>query len=382
MRKRILRLARVHVPPRFWGISGNYIVLLAVLAGTAWAIFVLQTFGQRESAFASIAGILLLIVVGPRLASGFLARRRSGLAQYSWRSIRFGRRGLIGGLACWLGLLAWSSLSAGGLTPPPKSDSAATRVVTWNILHGRDYGAPWTRYGWSARKKALRCALAQIQPEILCVQEALAEQVDSLAAMLPEHNHVGVGRDDGRSAGEFCAIFYDSRRFAPIESGTFWLEEPTDKPPSSLHLGPKRICTWARLFDRTSGRFVRVYNTHLYLTEKARRCAGHVILERIAEGEPTDAVLVTGDFNAAPGAASRLLFEAAGLKSAAKIAGGSPNGPTYHFYGLRLRNLDEIYCSRGSSVNTYRVLDVKPGNTYPSDHFGVIADVHLAERLR
>jgi endonuclease/exonuclease/phosphatase family metal-dependent hydrolase len=261
------------------------------------------------------------------------------------------------------------------MMPSGKSDPRAIRVVTWNILHGRDHGAPWTRWGWPARKKALRTALSATEPEILCVQEALAEQVDAIKAMLPEHNHVGVGRDDGRAAGEHCAIFYDSRRFAEVDSGTFWLEEPTDKPPSGLHLGPKRICTWARLLDRSSGRFLRVYNAHQYLTEKTQRRAARVILERIAGGDPSDAVLVAGDFNATPEAASRLLFEKAGLLSAAKVACGSKSLATYHFYGIRLRNLDEIFCSPDFTVCEARVLDVKPGNTYPSDHFGVLADV-------
>lgn len=259
-------------------IAGACIGTLVALASGAWAVFVLQPFGQREPAFATIAGILALIVLGPRLSSRFRATPQTGRPRRLRRSLRSGRRLLIGGLSCWLGLIAWSSLSAGGVMPPAKSDPRAVRVLTWNILHGRDRGAPWTRWGWAARKKALEAALAATQPEIFCVQEALCDQVDSIAAFLPDHNHVGVGRDDGRSAGEYCAIFFDSRRFVEIEAGTFWLAEPTDEPPSGLTLGPKRICTWARLRERASGRHFRVYNTHLYLTEKARQRAVRVIL--------------------------------------------------------------------------------------------------------
>ncbi len=32
----------------------------------------------------------------------------------------------------------------------------------------------------------------------------------------------------------------------------------------------KRICTWVRLHDQVSGRTLRIYNTHQYLTERAR----------------------------------------------------------------------------------------------------------------
>ncbi len=218
---------------------------LRALASTGWAVFLLQPFGHRQWAFTTIAGILASVVLGPWLTAR--SRARPPGARHVGSSLLSRRRLLIGGLACWLGLIVWSSLSAGGIMPRSKSDSGAIRVLTWNILHGRDHGAPWTRWAWSTRKKALRSALAATQPEIFCVQEALSEQVDSMGVFLHNHNHVGVGRDDGRSAGEFCAIFYDSRRFAELDTGTFWLDEPTDEPPSSLTLGPKRIGKYVSL---------------------------------------------------------------------------------------------------------------------------------------
>ena len=68
-------------------------------------------------------------------------------------------------------------------------------------------------------------------------------------------------------------------------------QPPADAPPARLGLGPKRICTWVRLRDRPSGRTLRLYNTHLYLTERARLRAVRIILGRIATGDPADAVL-------------------------------------------------------------------------------------------
>ena len=57
------------------------------------------------------------------------------------------------------------------------------------------------------------------------------------------------------------------------------------------------------------------------------------------------------------------------------LAGESCATPTYQFYGIRLRSLDEILVDRGWRVVQRRVLDVKPGNTFPSDHFGVLTDL-------
>ena len=285
------------------------------------------------------------------------------------------RKALVAGLAGWGGLVAWSALSRGGVMPPPKGDPAAVRVMTWNILLGSEGGPPWRWHGWSVRKMALRTALKATAPDILCVQEALDGQVKFLEAELPGHRRVGVGRDDGRAAGEHCAIYFDDGRFEELDGGTFWLEEPADRPPDSLKWGPKRICTWVRLRDRLGGRTFRVYNTHLYLTERARMSSVRTILARIGAGDPSDAVLVAGDFNAGRTPTSRRLFPEAGLVCGAQLAGQPAGQPTYQFYGIRLGCLDGLYLSRNWKLLDYRVVDVKPGNTFPSDHFGILADL-------
>jgi endonuclease/exonuclease/phosphatase family metal-dependent hydrolase len=120
-----------------------------------------------------------------------------------------------------------------------------------------------------------------------------------------------------------------------------------------------------------------VYNTHFPLTEDARERAARIILARAAWGASTDAVLVSADFNAGPGAPCRRLFDESGLKSSAEVAGAPTAAPTYQFYGIRLRSLDEILVNRGCRVLQHGVLDVKPGNTFPSDHFGVLTDLKL-----
>ena len=352
--------------------------LIVVLAGGAWAVFVFQPFGHRGWVSSAVFALLVGFAWGlrrpdppePASPGRFPSRRRFG---------RLTTKVIVGGLAAWLGLIAWSALSPGGPVPPPKSDPAAVRVLTWNILLGLDDGPPWGRHGWPVRKLALREALRATGPDILCVQEALDGQVRFLEAELPRRRREGVGRDDGRSAGEHCAIFYDADRFERLGGGTFWLEEPADEPPARLGVGPKRICSWVRLRDRPSGRTLRVYNAHLYLTERSNLQAGRIILARVASGDASDEVLLTGDFNATPDSPSRGLFSAAGLIPAAGPAGALGDTPTYQFYGIRWRNLDEIFASAGWRTVGRRVVDAKPGNTFPSDHFGVLADLILAD---
>jgi endonuclease/exonuclease/phosphatase family metal-dependent hydrolase len=350
-----------------------------LLCGWAWAVFVLQPFGHRQWTLITILVLLFGLVTVTRRGRRLAAETPTRLERIFGRSLWLGRSVLAGALACWLGLIGLSAMSPGGALPLAKSNPVAIRVLTWNILHGTERGMPWTRYGWPIRKKAIEATLSAVKPDILCVQEALEEQVRFLAKILPGHRRVGVGRDDGRSAGEHCSILFDRTRFEELGSGTFWLEEPADIPPAAqLRLGPKRICTWVRLRDRKTGRAFRVYNTHQYLTERARREAVRIILARIDIGDPSDAILVAGDFNAPPDTRDRRLFEAAGIISSAQLAGVSPGSPTYHFYGIRVRRLDDILVNRSWRVVNQYVIDVKPENTFPSDHFGVMADLVIS----
>jgi endonuclease/exonuclease/phosphatase family metal-dependent hydrolase len=224
----------------------------------------------------------------------------------------------------------------------------------------------------------LAAVLRDVQPDLLCVQEALPGQVQYLERLLPNHHRVGVGRDNGRSSGEHCAIFFNRDRFLERGGGTFWLEEPTGSPQTSWRVqGPKRICTWVRLDDRRGGRFVRVYNAHSYLSESARLGASRIIIDHINAGDPADAVLLTGDFNAGPDSLSRQVFSTAGLKSTSERQTNSTAAPTIHFYGIRLASIDDILINANWSTKSRAILDQKPANTFPSDHFGVIADLEL-----
>jgi endonuclease/exonuclease/phosphatase family metal-dependent hydrolase len=351
---------------------------LGVLFGVCvLAIAFVPALGYRGWTVAAVAAGLAWLVLGQR------RRPRTppptGRQQWFRRILGVGRLLFVVALTGWLGLIGWSLLCSGGPAPPAKSDPGLIRVVTWNIHCGQDQGPPWKRFDWPVRKHALRTALDEARPDILCVQEATPEQVAFLEGALPGHHRVGVGRD-GEAGGEHCAIFYDPRRFEELGGDTFWLEEPIDQPRAGSALDVKRICTWVRLRDRASGRTLRVYNTHLYLTESPRRTAARIILTHVAAGDPADAVLLTADFNAAPSAPSRRLFTQGGLADSAERAGKPAGKPTFHFfYGIAVECLDGILVDPHWRVEKHHILDVKPGNVFPSDHFGILADLALPE---
>jgi endonuclease/exonuclease/phosphatase family metal-dependent hydrolase len=351
---------------------------LAVLGGVlAMGIAFLPAFGYTGWVVAALAALWLWLVWGLR------RRRRSQLiiptGRQRWlRGLLGAARFLcIGVLTGWLGLFGFAAFGPGGPAPEPKADAVLIRVMSWNIHCGQDHGLPWKQFNWPLRKHALRAALDQTRPDILGVQEATPEQVAFLEEALDSCRRVGIGRD-GEAGGEHCAIFFNRQRFEMIDSGTFWLEEPIDQPRAGGPLGVKRICTWVRLRDLVNQRTVRIYNTHLYLTEAPRWTAAAIIVDHIAAGDAADAVVLTADFNATPSKPSRQLFRRAGLVDSAERAGLPAGQATFHFfYGIAVQCIDGILVDSHWNVRNHRVVDVKPQNVFPSDHFGLLADLEL-----
>ena len=64
-------------------------------------------------------------------------------------------------------------------------------------------------------------------------QEVLHNQIDDLQTLLGSSwDHVGVGRDDGKQAGEYSPIYYDASQWVVLDWATKWLSKTPDVPAS------------------------------------------------------------------------------------------------------------------------------------------------------
>ncbi|MDB4438325.1 endonuclease/exonuclease/phosphatase family protein [bacterium] len=159
---------------------------------------------------------------------------------------------------------------------------------------------------WDDRKGTLAAYLLEHKASIIGLQEVKHKQLLDMDKALPNHTYVGVGRDDGKTAGEFSPIFYDRRiwKLDPKEHGTFWLSDTPDVIASRTwgHYH-NRICTWARLIkigDPKNESALYVYNTHWdHQSQPARVKSGALILKKVKTRSQQDhPYLVMGDFNA------------------------------------------------------------------------------------
>ena len=61
---------------------------------------------------------------------------------------------------------------------------------------------------WGHRKAAVVNMLHYYSPQIIGIQEGLHNQVEYIATGLAEYDYIGMGRDDGKTKGEYTAVFY------------------------------------------------------------------------------------------------------------------------------------------------------------------------------
>ena len=248
------------------------------------------------------------------------------------------------------------------------------KVISYNIRYASssDRGAR----SWEKRKKKVTEYLVQNKPGVVGLQEVLHKQLLDVSKALHGYDHIGGGRSDGKTRGEYSPIFYHRKtwRSDPVEQGTFWLSD-TPKVPNSKSWGNgiTRICTWVRLIGN-HGQALYVYNTHWdHRSQASREKAATLILKTIKSRKyKNDPVILLGDFNAttANPAIQKL------LKSGYLVDHGKKQMSTFNAWkpgrlpGLRI---DHIFTSR--TLKRVSVLVEINGAPPASDHHPVISTV-------
>lgn len=232
---------------------------------------------------------------------------------------------------------------------------------------------------WPLRKEVVRRLINFHEIDLLGVQEALHDQILDLAE-IKRFAWVGVGRDDGKTKGEYSAIFYDKTVFEAIESGTFWLSPTPDRVSKGWDADLERICTWAKFRHIASGQVFFHFNTHFdHRGEQARQESAKLLVAKATEMAGSLPTLITGDFNALPAsiAIQRMTASFIDSKSVSKLAPYGPEGTTNSFDYLHPldKRIDYIFVSRAVKVLKYGVLTDHYDRRYPSDHLPVVAKV-------
>ena len=115
-----------------------------------------------------------------------------------------------------------------------------TSEITWSTFNIR-YDNPYDSLNsWTYRKDTVANFIKAQNLDIVGMQEVLHHQLEDLKARLPEYAEVGVGREDGKTQGEYAPLFYKKDRFELLDNNTFWLSQ---YPDSVGFIGWDGACT-------------------------------------------------------------------------------------------------------------------------------------------
>lgn len=253
------------------------------------------------------------------------------------------------------------------------------RVITYNIR----YDNPGDGINaWPNRFDKVVSLIQKYNPDIIGIQEALHHQIGELVRVLPEYSYAGVGRDDGKVKGEFCAILFKRGRFGLLNNGTFWLSENPAEPGSkNWDAAITRIATWIRLYDRDAKSEFLFLNTHFdHVGKLAREKSIELIKIKLVELAHQKPVLVVGDFNCTPQESPyQKITDGDGFQLFDSTI-GVPSGTFCGFEtGGECRPIDYIFHSNEWRVKSYFVISDNDGKHYPSDHLPVLAELYLAK---
>ena len=251
--------------------------------------------------------------------------------------------------------------------------SQEVSVMTYNIK--LDYPKE-SENSWTNRKPIFINQLKFYEPDILGVQEAMPNQMKDMDSLLADYNFVGVGRDDGKDAGEYSAIFYKKAQFKVLKSSTFWLSQTPEKVSMGWDAVCNRVCTYALFQNKSSKKSFWVFNTHFdHVGVEARKQSAILILQKIKElNSENHPVILMGDFNMEVTHESIQLITKTlrDSKKASNIVFG-PEGTfnNFEFNKPVTRRIDFIFLSNDIKVNKYAVLSDSNNCRYPSDHLPV-----------
>ena len=217
---------------------------------------------------------------------------------------------------------------------------------------------------WAKRCQVICDQVNFMSPDIFGAQEVLHVQLVDLLAGLDGYDYIGVGRDDGKTRGEYAAIFYKTDRLRLLDQGNFWISETPDRPGLGWDAACIRICTWGRFAAQTATDdeafyFFNLHMDHVGVT--ARREGAKLIVRKIREIAKDAPVIVTGDFNVDQNDEIYSIFTESGILKDSYLATRLrfAENDTFNSFDTDLytdSRIDHIFVSPSTRVDSYGVL--------------------------
>ena len=258
---------------------------------------------------------------------------------------------------------------------------AEVKVMSYNIrLDVKSDGENW----WEKRKDKVAGLVNYYEADFVGLQEVVHNQLLYLKDSLTGYNFIGVGRDDGKEAGEYSCIFYKKDKYSVVEQSTFWLSPTPDIPSKGWDAALNRVCTYGLFKNNKTKKLVWVFNTHFdHMGNLARLESAKLIIKKIHELNTKNyPVIVSGDFNSKPedGPSQYMMANMQNSRSISKLVYGAPD--TWNGFKFNEKPngcIDYIFVSKDDRISVLKFATITDSYDmkYPSDHFPVLATINI-----
>lgn len=258
-------------------------------------------------------------------------------------------------------------------------------VMTFNI---RLNTASDSMNAWPFRRDHAASQILFYEVHLLGVQEALHDQMMDLQQRLTSYQSFGGGRDDGKTKGEYSAIFYDTARLQWLNGNMFWLSQTPEIPGSKgWDAAITRIMTWCKFRDKKTGKIFFAFNTHFdHIGKEARAASAKLVLQKVKQIAGAEQAIITGDFNAtASDEPIKIITDISNpdhLLDTKQLSQTPHFGPDGTFTGFANKEtgyepIDHIFLNKKMTVLKHAALSETWQGRFSSDHFPVMAVIVL-----
>jgi endonuclease/exonuclease/phosphatase family metal-dependent hydrolase len=272
------------------------------------------------------------------------------------------------------------------MADPPAAKPQSLKVMSWNVRYDNPRDGV---NAWKHRKDWVAEIITTQNVDVAGLQEVLLGQLNDLKKRLPEMDAYGVGRDDGKTRGEFAPVLFRRERFELLDKSTFWLSRTPEKVGSrDWDAAITRIASWVKLKDRNTNYVFYVINTHFdHRGERARVESAALLVKQLREKFTDHPVILTGDFNTTPDSLPYKTLVGTDktkkpvYRDALNHSAKKPEGPDSTWNGFRSivpnRRIDFVFVTDSLSVLQHRILADQRNGRFPSDHLPVLTELEL-----
>jgi len=257
-----------------------------------------------------------------------------------------------------------------------KAQNNKITCITYNIRYDNPSDGD---NAWLNRKEKVVEVLKFHNPDIICLQEVLSNQMQYLQNELSNYGSVGVGRDDGKEKGEYSPVFYLKAKFELLNWKTIWLSpEPEYAGSKGWDAALPRVATFVLLSHKKTKKRLLVVSTHYdHIGKLARKESSLLIqstikqLENIWKLNTTEPfeILLGGDLNTEPNDDPLSILESDG-----QLFNFKNYRPTFRDFSVKSTGkiIDYLMHSKSLSPISISVDTSSQNGFYPSDHNALV----------